>query len=84
MTMEKKNKSEFSVLSFTTLCRGAKCGQSRMQMNGGKQVMQPETDVGSEVPLTSFDVAHPDLNELSKLICSKTDFTEQQRLSETA
>ena len=38
-----------------------------MQMNNGKQVMQPETDVGSEVPLTSFDVAYPDLNELSKV-----------------
>ena len=32
-----------------------------MQMNGGKLVMRPETDVGSGPPLTSFDVTHPSL-----------------------
>ena len=31
----------------------------RMQMNGGKLAMQPETDVGNELPMTSFDVTHP-------------------------
>ena len=31
----------------------------RMQMNGGKLAMQPETDAGSELPMTSFDVTHP-------------------------
>ena len=30
-------------------------------MNSGKQVLWLETDVGSELPLTSFDVAHPSL-----------------------
>ena len=34
---------------------------SRMQINGGKLVMQPETDVGSELPLTSYNVTHPSL-----------------------
>ena len=33
-----------------------KCDQFRMQMNGGKVVIRPEADVGSE--LTSFDVTH--------------------------
>ena len=32
-----------------------------MQMNGGKLVMRPETDVGSEPPLTSLDVTRPSL-----------------------
>ena len=32
-----------------------------MQMNGGKLVMQPETDVGSRLPLTSFSVIYPGL-----------------------
>ena len=30
-----------------------------MQMSGGKLVMWLETDVGSELPLASFDVTHP-------------------------
>ena len=32
--------------------------------------MQPETDIGSELTLTLFDVTHPGLAELSKLIFS--------------
>ena len=32
-----------------------------MQMNGGKPVMWLETDVGSELPLASFNIAHLDL-----------------------
>ena len=31
------------------------------KVNGGKLVMQMATDVGSELPLTSFDVTHPGL-----------------------
>ena len=42
---KKKKKAEFSALSFVTLCWAVKCGQSCMQMNGGKLVMHPETDV---------------------------------------
>ena len=37
----------------------------------GKVVMQPETDVSNELPLTLFDVIHPGLSVLS------TDFTLQ-------
>ena len=29
-----------------------------MHMNGGKLAMQPETDVGSKLPLTSFTVIY--------------------------
>ena len=32
-----------------------------MQMNGGKLVMQLETDVGCELPLTLFGVGHPNM-----------------------
>ena len=32
-----------------------------MQMTGGKLALQPETDVGSELPLTSFPVTHTGL-----------------------
>ena len=32
-----------------------------MQMNSGKLAMWPEIDVGSELPLTMFDVTHPSL-----------------------
>ena len=33
----------------------------RIQMNGSKLVMWPETDVGSDLLLTSFSVTHPGL-----------------------
>ena len=46
---------------FATLCGTAKYGQSHMQMDSGKLVMQPKTDVGSELSLTSFDVNYPGL-----------------------
>ena len=39
-------------------------------MNGRKQVMWPETDVGNELPLIVFDVTYIGLDELSKLMCS--------------
>ena len=32
-----------------------------MQINGGKLVMQLETDTGSKLPQTLLDVAKPDL-----------------------
>ena len=32
-----------------------------MQMNSRKLVMQPETDIGSELPLTLLSVTHPGL-----------------------
>ena len=35
--------------------------QSVPHANGRKLVMWPETDVGSELPLTSFHVTHPGL-----------------------
>ena len=46
---------------------------------------ETETDVGSELPLTPFDVTNPGLAELSKLIWSDNRFrtvtSERQRLS---
>ena len=51
--------SQFSALSFATLCCTVKCGQPCMQMNSRKLVMRPETDTGSELPLTSFNWCHP-------------------------
>ena len=36
-----------------------------MQMNRGKVVQQLETDVGSELSLTLFDVTHPGLAALT-------------------
>ena len=39
-----------------------------MQMNGRKLVMHLETDVGIELPLTSFDVTLA--WQLSNLVCS--------------
>ena len=43
----------------------------------GKPELQPETDISSKLPVTSFDVTHHGLAELSKLICSTKDFTSQ-------
>ena len=62
----KTKKSRFSALSSATLCRAVKYDRSRVQMNGGKVVMQPETDVGSELSLTSSIIATLAL-QLSKL-----------------
>ena len=54
-------------------------------MTNRKPVLRPEIDVGSELPLTSFNVTHPGLAELSKLICSDnrlcTPTSERHRLS---
>ena len=60
----KKDKSEFSAVSFMAWCWVAKYGQSRIWMKDGKLVlvvMQPESEVGSELLLTSFYVTHPSL-----------------------
>ena len=38
-----------------------KYGQSCVQVNGGKLVMWLETDIGSKLPLTSYDVTQPGL-----------------------
>ena len=35
-----------------------------MQINGVKLVMQPKNNVGSELPLTSFNVTHPGLADV--------------------
>ena len=43
--------AEFSVLSSVMLFQAVKCGWSHMQVKGGKLVMWPETDIGSELPL---------------------------------
>ena len=55
------------------------------EMNARKLVMRPETDVGSELPLPSFDVTHPGL-AASKLISSDnqlcTPTSDRQRLRE--
>ena len=56
-----KNKSKFSALSLVRLCRAWICGQSSTELNGEKPVMRLVTDVGSELPLTSFSVTHPGL-----------------------
>lgn len=75
----------FSGLSSVTICKAVKCGLSRTYMNSRKPVLRPEIDVGSELPLTSFNVIHPGLAELSKLICSDnrlcTPTSERPRLS---
>ena len=47
-----------------------KCGQSHMQINGGKLVLQPETCAGSELPMTSFDVT-PFGRAVVKVVCSR-------------
>ena len=47
--------------------------QSCLQMNGGKLVMWPETEAGSELSLISFDVTHPDLAPVK--VDMFTDFT---------
>ena len=43
-----------------------------MQKNSRKLVMQPKTDLGSELPLTSLHVTHPwpCCCQISKLVCS--------------
>ena len=50
--------------------------------------VQPETDAGSELPLTLFSVTYPGLAELSKLTSSKNrlhpDVRETERERETA
>ena len=78
-------KSVFSGLSFVTICKALKCGPSHTYMNNRKPVLQSEIDVGSELPLTSFNVTHHGLAELSKLICSDnrlcTPTSERHRLS---
>ena len=55
----------------------------RHEMNVRKLVMRPETDVGSELPLPTFDVTHPGL-ATSKLISSDNQFctltSDRQRL----
>lgn len=58
------------MLSFATLRQVVQCDQARMHINDQKLVMQRETDVGSELPMASFNVPHPGLAQLSKLICS--------------
>ena len=37
------------------------CGVVKLVINGEKLVMWQETDIGSELPVTSFDVTHPGL-----------------------
>ena len=56
----KKKKSELSAC-LCNIMLSSKYGQSCMQVNGGKLVMQPKTDVGSKLPLTSFSATHPGL-----------------------
>ena len=56
-----RKKSHFSALSFITLYSAEKCSQSHMQMDIWKLVMWLETDVGSELPMTLFNVTHPGL-----------------------
>ena len=79
------HKSEFSALSFATLCCAAKCDWSCIQMQETRTVAG---NWGSKLPLTLFDVTHPGLAELSKLICSDnwlcTSMSERQRLSENS
>ena len=65
MTTKKKQVRIFcSFHSFMTLRWAAKCSQFHMQMNDGKLVMHPETDIGSELCLVSPNLAW----HLSKLI----------------
>ena len=58
------------MLSFMTLHQVVKCDQACMHINDQKLVMQLETDVGSELPMASFNVPHPGPAQLSKLIFS--------------
>ena len=64
-----------SWLSFVTWV--AKCGWSCLQVNGRKLIliMELETDIGSEVLLTWFDVTHPSLTTVSVKVAIITDFT---------
>ena len=53
------------------------------EMNVRKLVMRPETDVGSELPLPSFDVTHPGLAAVKVDNVLTSDFKPQcQRLNE--
>ena len=61
------------------LCWAVKCGQSCMQMNGGKLVMHPETDV-----VVNFHWPHLMSPTLAWLSCQSwyiltTDFTPQHQ-----
>ena len=78
-TAGERKKSEFSVLSYCDIMLSCKMWLSHMQMNGMKLVMRPETDVGNELPLILFDVTYPDLDKLSKLMCSDNHFTPQHQ-----
>ena len=66
--IKKTQHQEFSMSSFVTLHQVVKCDQARMHINDQKLVMQLEIDVGSELPMASFNVPHPGLAQLS--ICS--------------
>ena len=58
---------------------------SACKMNGGKLVMQLETDVGSELPLRPHSASPTQAWQLSKLHVLATDFTppyQRQKLSE--
>ena len=37
------------------------CRVVKLVINGEKLIMWQETDIGSELPVTSFDVTHPGL-----------------------
>ena len=56
-----------------------------MRMNGGKLVTRPEvTDVGGELPLTSFDMSPTLAWQLSNFVCSEkkrlhTQVSERER-----
>ena len=61
--LQNKQKSQFSAVSYATLCWAAKCGSvpQANEWHGGKLVMQLKTDIGSELLLTSSNVTHPGL-----------------------
>ena len=77
--LQEREKSHFSTLSYCDIMLSCKMWLSHMQMNGRKLVMRPETDVGNELPLILFDVTYPDLDDLSKLMCSDNHFTPQHQ-----
>ena len=51
-----------------TLPLGQTGSQMHMIMSGVKLVMWPETVLGSALPLTSFDVAHPGMAKLLRSV----------------